>query len=619
MNLKNKITLGFLAVLAMLIGVSAYALYSVKRLERSSSMVLQDNFYSVQLGQRMFAALDDLAPLEQQRYLGGTASINYAPALQNGLQRFRQNLTREAGNITEVGERQIVDSLTRAFADYQLLLDPQSSNAPTPAFYLEQILPRHQLLRAQTARMVQLNMQALMRKNVVAQQTATKANRYTVALLTFSVLFTMMFIFSVPEATVAPLRQLTASLANAARHDFTASIPEEGNDEFTQVARSFNQMLLQLRDYRTSTLAELITERNRVVSIVNSLDEGLLLIDQNRRVIVANPVVSNLLGLPLGQLENRAADEVAQENDLLREMLRHLDLPANRREADPPLLTLAQGGEELYYRLIVHDVVSYNEALEKKAFVGSILLLRNVSDFKKLDQAKSNFLATVSHELKTPLSSINFSLMLLQDQRVGPINEAQQKLLATLNRENQRLLKLVGELIDVSRLESGNIQLNFQPSRIHDIVQFAADTIQLQLQPKQLTLDIQVPETLPAVRADIEKTTWVLLNLLANAIRYSPEQEAIRIRADLAPDGQQVQVRVQDRGPGIAPQYQEKIFQRFVQIPDKNGYKGGSGLGLSIAREFITSQGGQLWVESELGTGSTFGFTLALASQNEVA
>ena len=255
------------------------------------------------------------------------------------------------------------------------------------------------------------------------------------------------------------------------------------------------------------------------MSIVNCLDEGLLLIDQNRRVIVANPVVSNLLGIPLEQLENRAADDVAQENDLLREMLRHLDLPPNRREADPPLLTLAQAGEEVYYRLIVHDVVSYNEALEKKAFVGSILLLRNVSDFKKLDQAKSNFLATVSHELKTPLSSINFSLMLLQDQRVGPINEAQQKLLATLNRENQRLLKLVGELIDVSRLESGNIQLNFQPSRIHDIVQFAADTIQLQLQPKQLTLDVQVPETLPAVRADIEKTTWMLLNLLANAIR----------------------------------------------------------------------------------------------------
>ncbi|OUJ72308.1 ATP-binding protein [Hymenobacter crusticola] len=619
MNLKNKITLGFLAVLAMLIGVSAYALYSVKRLERSSSMVLQDNFYSVQLGQQMFAALDALAPLEQQRYLGGTAPPEYTASLQNGLQRFRQSLTREAGNITEVGERQVVDSLTRLFADYQLLLDPQSANAPTSAFYLQQILPRHQLLRAQTARMVQLNMQALMRKNKVAQQTATKANRYTVALLTFSVLFTMLFIFSVPEATVAPLRQLTASLANAARHDFTASIPEEGNDEFTQVARSFNQMLLQLRDYRTSTLAELITERNRVVSIVNSLDEGLLLIDQNRRVIVANPVVSNLLGIPLEQLENRVADEVAKENDLLREMLNRLDLPPNRREADPPLLTLAQAGEEAYYRLIVHDVVSYNEALEKKAFVGSILLLRNVSDFKKLDQAKSNFLATVSHELKTPLSSINFSLMLLQDQRVGPINEAQQKLLATLNRENQRLLKLVGELIDVSRLESGNIQLNFQPSRIHDIVQFGADTIQLQLQPKQLTLNIEVPETLPPVRADIEKTTWVLLNLLANAIRYSPEQEAIHIRADLAPDGQQVQVRVRDHGPGIAPQYQEKIFQRFVQIPDKNGYKGGSGLGLSIAREFITSQGGRLWVESELGSGSTFVFSLPVVAQGEVS
>ncbi|UOQ78553.1 HAMP domain-containing histidine kinase [Hymenobacter sp. 5516J-16] len=296
-------------------------------------------------------------------------------------------------------------------------------------------------------------------------------------------------------------------------------------------------------------------------------------------------------------------------------MLRHLDTPAAQRPTEAaPVLTLAQHDEEAYYRVSVNDVVSFNEALDKMEFVGSILTLRNVSEYKKLDQAKSNFLATVSHELKTPLSSINFSLKLLQNGKVGPVNEEQQNILATIKQENQRLLRLVGELIDVSRLESGNIQLNFQAARVTEVVQFAAATIQLQLQPKQLTLDIQIADTLPAVRADIEKTTWVLLNLLANAIRYSPEQAQIHIRAALTTEAQpQVRISVQDHGPGIAPQYQEKIFQRFVQIPDKNGYKGGSGLGLSIAREFIGSQGGQLWVESELGSGSTFSFTLPLA------
>ncbi|HEX8428179.1 ATP-binding protein [Hymenobacter sp.] len=617
MNLKTKITLGFLAVLLLLGGVGAYTLYSIQRLGQTTQGVLEDNFYSVQLGHQMVASLDTLSRLQQQRYVGGTIPAGYDARVARELRQFQQLLTREAGNVTEKGEQSMVDNLTRNLDDLQLLLDPESTEPRTAAFYLSRILPKEQQLRHETARMVGLNMAVISRKNEAAHKTATQVQRYTLSMLVFSGIIMLFFVLSVPESAVTPLRKLSASIDHAANQDFTASIPVEGHDEFAAVGRSFNRMLVQLQGYRTSTLAELMAERNRVASIVDTLDEGLLLIDQNRRLIVVNPVASALLDVPSEKLVGRRADEVAAENDLFREMLRHLDVPAPKREQQTPLLTIAQQGEEAYYRLSVHDVVSFNEALDKKEFVGSILTLRNISEFKKLDQAKSNFLATVSHELKTPLSSINFSLKLLQNGKVGPLNAEQQNIVLTLKQENQRLLKLVGELIDVSRLESGNIQLNFQPSQVHDIMQFAADTIQLQLKPKQLRLALEAPGDLPPVRADIEKTTWVLLNLLANAIRYSPEQEQIRIYATLAPDGQQVQVSVQDSGPGIAPQYQEKIFQRFVQIPDKNGYKGGSGLGLSIAREFITSQGGQLWVNSELGAGSTFIFTLPVASKLE--
>ncbi|UOG76373.1 ATP-binding protein [Hymenobacter tibetensis] len=598
MTLKTKITLAFATMLLLLMGVSAFMLYSLNQLDRTARNVLKDNLYSVELGQQMLSALD------QMEY-GANIRAPQAQPL------FEKLLAREAGNVTEPGEQQAVDNLFQDVGNFNQLL----ASDTTSAQLWNQAVGR---LRRDTYAMMNLNTQALTRKNEVANRTALRQRRYVLALLTFAVLTSLLFVLSVPEAAVVPLRRLSASIDHAANQDFTASIPVEGHDELATVGRSFNRMLVQLQSYRTSTLAELMAERNRVASIVNTLDEGLLLVDQNRRLIVVNPVASALLAVPAAQLLGRRVDEVANENDLFREMLRHLDVPPPKREQETPLLTIAQQGEEAYYRLSVHDVVGFNQALDKNEFVGSILTLRNISEFKKLDQAKSNFLATVSHELKTPLSSINFSLKLLQNGKVGPLNPEQQNIVLTLKQENQRLLKLVGELIDVSRLESGNIQLNFQPSHVHDIVQFAADTIQLQLKPKQLRLALEVPDNLPPVRADIEKTTWVLLNLLANAIRYSPEQEQIRISATLAPDGQQVQVNVQDNGPGIAPQYQEKIFQRFVQIPDKNGYKGGSGLGLSIAREFIASQGGQLWVSSELGAGSTFLFTLPVAGKADV-
>ena len=587
MNLKTLITLGFLAMLGLLLAIGGYAYYTVHQLDLSSRNVLKDNFYSVQLGQQMLQSLDQVAA---------------APAAPNGLPRFRESLTREAGNITETGEKEVVDSLTQNQADFQRLLD-----AGAPA---EARAPKLTLLRQQTYRMVALNTAALTRKNELANERAIQAGRYLLTFIVISLLLGLMFVLSVPEAAVGPLRKLTQSLEHATDSNFTATIPVEGNSEFGRVARAFNRMLVQLQEYRSSTLAELLAERNRAASIVSGLDEGLLLLDENRRVILANPVACGLLGMKPERLVGRPAADVALENDLFREILTPLEADAARRDqavADAPLLRIAQQGEEAFYRLAVQELVSFNEALHKNEFVGQILTLRNVSDYKKLDQVKSNFLATVSHELKTPLSSINLNTKLLQDERL-PADE-RQRITGFIRQETQRLQRMVAELLDVSRLDAGaGIQLDVRPTSLADVVAYATATVQPQLDDKQLRLDPQLPASLPEVRADVEKTTWVLINLLANAIRYSPAGAALTVRAAVA--GAFVQVSVQDRGPGIAAEHHERIFQRFAQLPDKAGYRGGSGLGLSIAREFITTQGGRLWVESELGSGSTFCFTL---------
>jgi signal transduction histidine kinase len=271
-----------------------------------------------------------------------------------------------------------------------------------------------------------------------------------------------------------------------------------------------------------------------------------------------------------------------------------------------PVVAIPQPGGEAHYQLSLTEVPLSSEAAPEKTTTGTLLTLRDVSDYKKLDQVKWRFLTTVSQELHTPLSRMQLSLLRLQDGKAGPLTPEQHNIAYTLARDNKHLLKVVHDLLDVSQLETGTIQLNFQAAHLHEIVQFVVATIRPQLQPKRLALEVQVPDSLPAVRADIEKTTWVLLSLLANAIRYAHMQDTLRIRAGLLPSGQHVQVSVLDQGPGIAPELQERIFQRFSQLPTQ----GGSGLGLSIAREFMTSQGGQLGVESEAGKGSTFSFTL---------
>ncbi|MCB2410827.1 sensor histidine kinase [Hymenobacter lucidus] len=588
MNLKSKITAGFLLMLVLLAGIGAYAFSTVRSLDYGSRAILQDNFYSVQLGQAMLQALD---------------AAEATPAGHDELARFRRYLRQEAANVTERGEQQLVDSMLLATGRYQAETIPTRRTAAIAR------------LRRQTHRMVALNMQALTRKNEQANRAASASGRYLLALLTLGSLAALGLVFSVPEAAVGGLHKLTTSIDHAARGNFAASIPVESTDEFGRVARSFNQLLVHLNDFRSANLAELLTERNRVTSIVQTLDEGLLLLDENRRIIVANPVACTLLALPEKQLVGRRAADVAAHNPRFGELLAYLQLPAAQRAVEPLTLTITQGAEPAHYRLAVHEAVSFNAATDRMEFVGTILALHNVSEFRKLDQAKSDFLATVSHELKTPLSSISFHLKLLQDARVGPINEEQSRIVATLKNENERLRKLATGLLDVSRLEAGGIPLNPQPTAVAALVEYAAAPIRLQLAPRQLRLAIELPENLPAVRADLEKTAWVLLNLLANAVRYSPEQGCITVSAATTPDGRAVQLRVQDAGPGIAPENQQQIFERFVQLPgpDQAAPTGSAGLGLSISREFITSQGGQLGVESTPGAGSTFFFTLPVA------
>ncbi|MBJ6145358.1 ATP-binding protein [Hymenobacter sp. BT559] len=610
MKLKTKITLALVAVFGLLLGVGTYSLYALRRLDRSAAQVLQANFYSVQLGQQLYAALDQLTPAQQQRYLTGVAPAGYDATVRRSLWQFQRSLAREAGNVTELGERAVVDSLIHSFHAYQTLLDLRSAQPLTPAVYFARVLPQHQLLRAQTSRMVQLNMAAITRKSTATAHTAAQVWRTTWALLAGSSLLLLFFVVRVPRAAVAPLRKLLASLRKANQQDFTGSIPAGGQDELGEVARAFNQLLAQLQDYRTSTVAQFKAERNRLASVVNALDEGLLVVDEKHRILVANPVISRLLGVPASQLTGRPAAELAAQNELFASMLRHLEVPATQRAHETPVLTLPQEGGEAYYHLLVNEVVSVNDATRQPEFVGSVLTLRDVSEYRRLDQVKWRFLTTVSQELRGPLSLMQVSLQRLQDSKAGPLTAEQHNIIYTLGRENKHLLKLVHELLDVSQLELGTIQLNFQPAYLHEIVQFVTDTIRPQFKPKRLVLDVQVPDTLPAVRADVEKTTWVLLSLLANAIRYAQMQDTVSIRASLLPTGQHVQVSVQDQGPGIAPEMQERIFQRFTQLPTQSG----SGLGLSIAREFMVSQGGQLTVESTPGKGSTFSLTLPVSA-----
>ncbi|WP_254244201.1 PAS domain-containing protein [Hymenobacter sp. BRD128] len=298
--MHTKITLGFLAMLGLLLGIGFYAFATLGRLDRANRAVLQDNFYSVQLGQGMLQALDGLA-----------ASPADAPALA----RLRTLLDREADNVTEPGERRLVDSLTQALATY-----PGAAPAASQA-----------RLRQLTHRMVGLNMAALTRKNGQAMHTAAQAKNYLLLFSVLSTLVGLMLVGSVPQAAIGGLRKLAASLDYATRTNFAATVPIESTDEVGQVTAAFNRLLVHVQDIRSHSLAEVVTERNRTSGLVQTLDEPVFLLDPGRRLIVANPAACTLLGLAESQVLGRPATELAQDNAVFAQVLAPALLPVAQR------------------------------------------------------------------------------------------------------------------------------------------------------------------------------------------------------------------------------------------------------------------------------------------------
>lgn len=455
----------------------------------------------------------------------------------------------------------------------------------------------------------------------VQQTNALAAQRAVYLFLLISTLLGIVLMVRLPRLVTRPLTRLTADVERVAAPGPVTRVAVTRNNEIGHVAAAVNRVLRQAEDERRATLAELITQRNRTDSLVRGLDEGLLLIDQHGLIVLANPVACLLLGQPAKALLGQPAATVASHNEMLREWLRALDAPAAGPAPTPaspeagraagPVFVVRPHGENLHYQLTVSEVTELNEELKTAVPAGHVFCLRDVSAFKNLDQVKSEFLATISHELKTPLASINLSLMLMQDERLTAVRR--QEIAGGIRAETQRLLGMVGQLIEVSRLDAGKeIRLNLAAVPLPEVVRYATDTVRAQLTDKGLQLAVHLAEPLPPALADEEKTTWVLINLLSNAIRYSPHGAALTIK--VVPWGEMVQLSVEDQGPGIAKEYHQRIFQRFGGVLGPGGQqRGSSGLGLSISREFITAQGGQLWVESQPGAGSCFTFTLPAA------
>lgn len=556
MNVKTKIRAGLIFLLAIIILLACAGSYYVNKLADESEDILKDNYNTLQYTKKMIEALDN-------------------PAQTTSLRQFEENLVLQEHNITENGEVEATAAIRDLFEEYKSAYKNDS---------LQKSL-RDKILQVQ-----QLNMDAILHKNNTITNKTKTAFAYITILGTLCFLLSFTFVINFPKWIADPIARITEGIRKIAGKDYATRIEIQSSDEFGEVAAAFNNMASELDKWEHSNVSKLMFEKSRIEAIINNMHDAVLGMDEKKNILFINEVAQSLLMLKKEEIVGRYAPDIALKNDLLRNLL------ADNQPTDIKIYT---GNKENYF------VKNYKRVMNEKTVIGELIVLHNVTPFKELDSAKTNFLATVSHELKTPIAAIKMSLKLLNSPDIAKLNEDQKQLLDSIADDTERLLRITSELLNMTQIETGNIQLNITAVNAGEIIRVATNAVLSLAEQKNTRFEIKMPNDLPMVTADADKTVWVMVNLLTNAIKYSPENSSIIIEAISHNDT--VLFTVKDNGPGIAQQYTERVFERYYKIP---GSKGGTGLGLAISKEFIEAQNGKIWVESSAGNGTLFGFSL---------
>lgn len=408
--------------------------------------------------------------------------------------------------------------------------------------------------------------------------------------------------------TLRPLSELADAVRRFGEGHGEARVRPAGSDEVAALGREFDTMAERLETYRKSSLGQLLQAQQVAQAAIESLHHPVLILDAAGRILNLNRTAEALLGIRRVDAEGQRLDALVIEPALLQR------LDAARGSV------LAGRGPYVPGRL--DEAVTVPRADGPRRFLpqaaalqagdgsaaGVTIVLQDVTRLARLDELRNGLVATAAHEFRTPLTSLRMAVLMCAEGTAGPLTHEQATLMASAHKDCERLLDLVNEILDLSRIQTGNLAVSARPVSAGRLLGDAVESAGAAARAAGLELHVDGGEAL-AVVADPERIAIVLANLLGNATRHAPAGGRIEARA--ARTGRTVRFEVQDSGPGIAPEYVDRIFERFFQVP---GQKAGSiGLGLYIAREVVEAHGGRMGVDTAPGRGSTFWFTLPAA------
>ncbi len=560
MKTKNKIALSIGILLIVIVSLGFFASRSTKMMKLNTENILKDNYNSVMYSQNMLRAI-----------------TIYDTDSSAAMRIFKNNLYLQRHNETEKSEERTTRLLIADFDSFQNVKDAKSRLK----------------LESTINSIIKLNTDAIQRKSEKAVDSAQNVLLCTILLSVISALIAIYMLIRFPKMLTSPIKELLNGIMEISNHNYDKRLNFGPKSEFSNVANSFNNMAKELSLFQKSSMARIISTKQYLETVINAIKEPILGLSDKKDILFANSAVTQILNVSADKLIKKSALDLSLSNDLLRRLIRGMEQDDVKKEKDSPL-KIYSDNKECYYE------AHYLNLPENS---GTVILLTDVTKFKMLDDAKTNFISVISHELKTPISAILMSLKLLEDNRIGNMNAEQKELAGNIQENSDRLLSITSELLKMTQVEAGVLHLNPKVTKPIELIDYAINATRVLAEHWKCNIEVDYPEDkISKIFVDSEKIAWVITNLLSNAIHYSSENSRVIIGARQLEH--KVEIYVRDFGKGIDPRYHKTIFDRYFRVPGTKVQ--GSGLGLSISKDFVEAHGGTIRVESNIGEGCCF-------------
>ena len=601
-NLRKKLSIGFGGLLAILVLIGSQGIYLISDLGQSIDVILRENYRSVIACQDMKEAIERMdsgSLFCLLSYKEGKDIIS-----KNEL-KFEKALNIELSNITVPGEGEKAERTRTLFSQYRSVmhdfLSVDISQDARRDIYFKKLFPLFQETKKAADEVLHLNQQNMSDANDLARAKAASARQQMGLLLFVGALVAVSFIIFTRQWILYPISRLTQSADEIKKGNLDLCIQVGSRDEIGRLSEAFNDMVQSLREFRRNDQAKFTLLQRSTQQAFKNLPDITAIIDMNGTIDAATQLARDFFGLIAGSRIQETPHEWIRS---LYTEARSADGLIAARDEKKVFQLFVNGKEHFFQPHAVPVLDTQHQA------TGVLLSFKDVTQQQHNNDMKRGLVATVSHQLKTPLTSIRMAIHLLLEEKVGALTEKQAELLLAAREDSDRLNTILEDLLDISRIESGKAPMSFTAVTPQVIAVQAVEHFAAALQDRGVTLKMDVPDDLPPIMADTARIGHVFDNLLSNALKHTAPggTVAVSVRAD----EHQVVFSFADTGTGIPQEYLNKIFDQFFCVPGQ-GTPAGAGLGLAIAREIVEAHGGKITVESTEGEGSTFKVALKRA------